>query len=184
MKNNLLFSLLSLGVVATASLASAAETLVYINTQELMHESTAAKSLREQLDAKQKTFRAEVGRKEDDLKKEEQSLVKQRDVLAKDVFEKKVKEFQEKVTALGREKNAKTAELDNAAAASFEQIQKTVTDIVSKVAKEKGYSAVLQASAMLYADPRLDITKEVSDKLNAALPKVTANFKSATKSDE
>ena len=163
---------------------SSSNSVAFVNVQEVMRDSTAAKSVKSQLDDKQKSFQAELSKKEDALHKEEESLGKQKSVLSPDAFSKKVKEFQAKANAAQKDVQGKKAELDNAFSSALGEIQKSVLDITSSVAKEKGYTVVVQASSLLYADPKLDITKDVLAKLNAALPKVTVSFKSAASNDE
>ncbi len=161
-----------------------ADNIAFVNIQEIMRDSTAAKSVKEQLDVKQKSFQTEMTKKEEELQKEDQELGKERSVLAPDAFEKKVKEFKTKATQAQKEAQAKRDELYNASSSSLNEIQKAVFDIVSKMAKEKGYSVVLPSSELLYADNKMDITRDVLSKLNSALPKVSVKFKAATAKDE
>ncbi len=182
---SLVFTTVMTGAMAFAAASYAADTIAYVNIQEIMRDSTAAKSVKDQLENKQKSFQSEMAKKEEELQKEDQSLGKQRSVLAPEAFEKKVKEFKAKATAAQKDAQAKRDELYKASSSSLNEIQKAVFEIVSKMSKDKGYSAVLPASELLYADPKLDITKDVLTKLNGALPKVTVKFEHvATKDDE
>jgi outer membrane protein len=163
---------------------AAGGTIATVNIQQIMHDSTAAKSVKEQLEAKQKAFQAQMSKKEEELQKEDQDLAKERAVLSPDAFDKKLKEFKEKATAAQKEVQAKRAELDNAFSTALLSIQKAISDIVSSVAKEKGYSVVIPASELLYVDQGLDITQTVLAKLNSTLPKVTVSFKSVAQKDD
>lgn len=178
-------SILCMGLILGSFAATpswAADGMAIVNIQQIMHDSTAAQSVKQQLDTKQKAFQAEMTKKEQELQKEEQELGKQRSVLSQEAFEKKVKEFRIKADAAQKDVQGKRAQLDNAFSASFSEIQKSLVDIVSKIAKDKGYSTVIPASQALYYDSKLDITQEVLGKLNSSLPKVAVNFKASTKS--
>lgn len=185
------FSTLFSGVVASIALAASASmaapaagvTIATVNIQEIMHDSTAAQSIKEQLDTKQKSFQAEMTKKEAQFNADEQELRKQRSVLAPEAFEKKFKAFKAKETAAQKEVQSKRAELDNAFSSSLAEIQKAVFDIVGAMAKEKGYIAVMPASQILWSDPSLDITKDVLAKLNTTLPKVAVTFKPVAEDD-
>src|SRR6185369_13302394 len=155
---------------------SFAESIAYVNIQEIMRDSTAAKSVKEQLESKQKTYQSEMTKKEEALQKEDQELSKQRSVLSPEAFEKKAKEFKAKATSAQKDAQAKRDELYNASSGSLSEIQKTVFEIVSKIAKEKGYNIVIPSSELLYADSKLDITSDVLSKLNSTLPKVKVKF--------
>lgn len=161
---------------ATAQAQTATTKIAVVNIQEIMRDSTAAKSVREQLDSKQKAYRAEMEKQETSLRKEEQELAKQRSVLAADAFEKKLREFQTKFTSAQKDVQTKKGALDNAFGQALNDIQKAVYDIVSGLAKERGYTVVVPTSQLLYAEPGLDISKEVLEKLNKQLPKVSVKF--------
>jgi Skp family chaperone for outer membrane proteins len=103
MKSNLLFALLAASCLQLSTPAFAEDAkpvkIAAINIQQIMNDSTAAKSVREQLENKQKTFQAEITKKEESLQKEDQELAKQKSVLAKDAFEKKALEFRKESTS-------------------------------------------------------------------------------------
>ena len=156
--------------------AQALEGIAVINIQDIMRDSLAAKSIKKKLEAKQKSFQKEMTKKESDLQKKESSLAKQRGTLSAAEFEKKVKSFRETATKAQREVQTKKAKLDKAFADALSNIQKNVVTIVESIAKERGVKVVLPTSQLLYADPSLDITKEVLAKLNKKLPSVKVNF--------
>lgn len=179
----ILLSLMVACAFASPALA-ASGTIAVVNIQQVMQDSSAAKSMREQLDAKRKSFQSQVSKKEEELKKENQDLVKEQTVLSPEAFDKKLKEFKAKTIAAQKDAHAKGLSLEEALSASFGEIQKSVYSIVSSIAKDKGYSAVLVSSQLLYSDASLDITQDVLSKLNKTLPNVTVNFKSANAKEE
>ncbi len=156
--------------------AANATKIAVLNIQEIMRDSLAAKSIRKKLEQKQKEFQNEMAKKEQSLQAKERELAKQRTVLSPDEFEKKVKEFREQATKAQREVQNKRAKLDKAFADALAKIQKSVINIVEKMSKEKGFSAVLPTSQLLYASPDLDITAEVLQQLNKQLPNVEVKF--------
>lgn len=176
------FLILCAAAVLAAGEARAADTVAVINYQQILHDSSAGKSVKEQLDAKQRSFQAEMSKKEDDLNKKQEKLAQERAVLSPDAFEKKAKEFRAEANAAQHDVKAKSGELENALFTATNDIQKTVLDIVSKIAKQRGYTLVLPTSQLLYADSKLDITNDVLNQLNATLPKVNVSFKAPASS--
>ena len=70
-----------------------------------------------------------------------------------------------------REEFAK--QMQDALLKSLKEIQdKAVTPVLKEIAKEKGYTAILNLNQALYVDPKNDVTDEVITKVNAKLPKV------------
>lgn len=150
--------------------------IAVVNIQRIMHDASAAKSATEQLESKQKSFQAELKKKDDALQKEEQELAKQKSVLSKEAFEEKTRSFRGKVTDIQKEVQSKKALLDNAYARALADIQKAVTDIIAELAKEKGFTVAIPASQLLYAEEKLDISEEVLSRLNKKLPKLNVKF--------
>lgn len=159
-----------------AAPASAAETIAVLNVQEIMRDSAAAKSIKSQFEAKQKSFSSDVSTKEQALQKEQQELGKQRAVLAKEAFDKKVQEFNAKASAMQKEVQGKRQALDKGLNQAFGEVQKTVNSILADMAKEKGFIVVLPTQQTLYSAPSLDVTADVLSKLNAKLPSVSVKF--------
>lgn len=169
--------------LATPAMAEDAKPLsvAVINIQQIMSDSTAAKSVREQLESKQKAFQAEITKKEESLQKEDQELAKQKAVLAKDAFEKKAVEFRKKAAEVQKEVQSKKALLDSGFEQALGDIQKAVNEVIADLAKEKGYTLVVPTSQILYADNSMDVSKEVLDRLNKKLPKVSVKFEAKKK---
>lgn len=186
MKNRLLFALLAGLSLASAPAVYAEDskpTIAVVNIQQVMKDSTAAKSVREQLESKQKSYQAVISKKEESLQKEDQELSKQRSVLAKDAFEDKVRAFRNKATEVQKDVQSKKAMLDGAFERSLNDIQKVVTDIIADLAKEKGFLLAAPTSQILYADKKLDISDEVLDRLNKKLPKLDVKFEAGSESN-
>lgn len=164
---------------APAFAEDAKQNIAVVNIQQIMRDSTAAKSVREQLETKQKAFQADITKKEDALQKEDQELGKQQSVLSKDAFAEKAKAFRAKATDVQKEVQAKKAMLDGGFERALSDIQKAVNEIIADMAKEKGFTLAVPTSQVLYADDKMDISKEVLDRLNKKLPKLDVKFDAA-----
>ena len=163
----------------TASVASPALAQVavgVVNVQKIMKDSKAANDVRNQLQAKQKAFQADLDSKEKALHAEDQSLAKQRTTTDKEVFAQKVKSFQDQAAAAQKEVQTKKAQLDKAFNGALEQIQGSVTDIVKQIAVDKKLSLVVTTSQVIYSDASLDVTDEVLKALDTKLPSVKVSF--------
>lgn len=167
-----------LGLATPALAEDAKQTIAVVNTQMILREATAAKSVREQLENKQKSFQADITKKEESLQKEDKELAKQQAVLSKEAFAEKAKAFRAKATEVQKEVQAKKALLDSGFEHALNDIQKAVNEIITDMAKEKGFTLALSNSQVLYADEKMDISKEVLDRLNKNLPKLTVKFDS------
>lgn len=171
------FIVAAVALAALAAQPAFADTNIgIVNVAKIMQDSKAATSVRNQLQAKQKSFQSELDAKEKELLAEDQGLVKQKDKVEKAAFDAKVKAFREKAAGAQKQVQEKKAQLDKAFAASLEDIQKNVLDIVKQLASEKKLNLVVSSSAVLYGDQTLDITDEVLKRLDAKLPNVAVKF--------
>jgi len=174
----------SLRFIVFAALATAlaqpafAETpsIGVVNIQKIMRDSSAAKSVRDQLQNKQKSFQSELDTKEKELQKEDQELVKQQANLSKEAFDQKVNAFRQKAMSARQEIQNKRAQLDKGFQGALNQIQTSTLNIVSEVAKEKSLSLVVSSSQVLYSNQGMDITDDVLARLNKQLPNVSVKF--------
>ncbi|MFZ4125492.1 MAG: OmpH family outer membrane protein [Rickettsiales bacterium] len=174
---HVLFSLTALFAVTLLSVSAHAETNIgIVNIQKIMAEASSAKSVRDQLQSKQKAFQAELDSKEKALLSEDQALSKQQANMEKAAFEQKVKDFRAKAAAAQREIQGKKASLDKAFAGALEQIQTNVVNITAEVAREKKLNIVVSSAQVLYGDTSLDVTNDVLARLNKKLPAVTLKF--------
>lgn len=176
MKRLLVATCIILTAFSTPSMANEKLAVAVVNIQQVMKDSTAAKSVREQLEAKQKSFQAEITKKEESLQKEDQELAKQQKVLSKEAFADKAKAFRAKATEVQKEVQSKKALLDSAFEKSLSDIQKAVNEVIAEMAKEKGFKLAVPTSQILYSDSDMDISAEVLSRLNKKLPKVDVKF--------
>jgi outer membrane protein len=174
MKKTILTAITAFALMAQPVFANTA--IGFVNVTRIMQDSKAAASVRNQLQAKQKAFQTELDSKEKELLAEDQALIKQKDKVEKDAFDKKVKAFREKAAGAQRQVQEKKAQLDKAFGASLEEIQKSVIEIVKQVAAEKKLTLVLSSAQVLYGDTSLEITDEVLKRLDAKLPTIAVKF--------
>ena len=172
-----LFQLLALCALLTASPAWAeTPSIGVVNIQKIMRDSTAAKSVRDQLQGKQRAFQTDLDAKEKALQAEDQALVKERDKISKEALEQKVNAFRQKAMTARNEIQNKRVQLDKGFQGALAQIQSATLGIVAEVAKEKGLSLMLSSSQVLYATTGMDVTDEVLARLNKKLPSVAVKF--------
>lgn len=174
MKRSVLVLLAATLAVATPAFAET--TIGVVNIQQIMRDSKAGNSVRNQLKEKQKSFQAELESKEKALIAEDQALAKQSNTTEATAFQQKVKDFRTKAANAQREVVGKKDKLEKAFAGALKQIQDNVQTIVKEVAAEKKMAVVLPSSQVMYADPTLDITAEVQARLDSKLPSVQVNF--------
>lgn len=179
--NSFKIASLSLAMLAAVLLTPAAALadatgIATINIQAILSNSAAAKSAKQQIDAKRDEYQNELKKIEDTLRKEEQAIAEQRSLLSPEALEQKANEFRTKLTNAQKNVQEKRERLGDANNQALGSIQDAVLKIVEGLVKSKGIKVVIPTNNLLYATPDLDITKEVLAQLDKDLPSVKVNF--------
>jgi outer membrane protein len=155
-----------------------------IDYQRVLREAKAAKSIREQIEARRKLYQDQIAKEEQKLNDADKELAKQRAVLSAEAFNGKRQEFQKKVGTVQRMVQERRRTLDQVSSSALNQVRNAMIEIVSDLSEERGFNLVLPSSAVLLFSPQIDLTQEVIKRLDGKLPsvkvpeKVAANTKS------
>jgi len=154
--------LIVLSMLMTASFAHAEAKVGYIDMQKAIQATSAGKKAKTELEGDFNKKKKELEKKEADLKKMGEDLEKKKSVLSEDALNKKQAEFQEEMLkyrdVVGKSQIEIQKKERELTAPILEKMKKTI----AKLAKEKGYTMVIENSQMvLYATPDADLTDEV-----------------------
>lgn len=154
--------LIVLSMLMTASFAQAEAKVGYIDMQKAIQSTSAGKKAKTELEGDFNKKKKELEKKEADLKKMGEDLEKKKSVLSEDALNKKQAEFQEEMLkyrdVVGKSQIEIQKKERELTAPILEKMKKTI----AKLAKEKGYTMVIENSQMvLYATPEADLTDEV-----------------------
>ena len=143
-----------------------------IDIQRILRESTAAQSVRKQLDARRGKLRDEFAKLENDLRAAEQELQRQRSVLSAEAFEEKRQAYARRVDEAQRKADISRRELDSAFQEALKQIQTAMLEVAQDVAQRMNLDLVLPRSQVIFVSQDMDITEPVLKGLNAKLASV------------
>jgi len=152
--------------------AKPAPVIRVVDIQEVMERSTAVRGIRHELDAYRKKYDTEFAAKEKILKDEERELVRQQSLLDPAAYREKVQAFQQKFATFQRELKTRQQLLQNAYASALNKVSAQVQRIWAAVAEAEGATLLLPRGQVLLFNPGYDVTKDVIDRLNKALPSV------------
>ncbi len=169
MKKIIFALLLSFSIPAVAS---AVEGIAVVDIEDVRKQSVAIEKIQSEVQKKRKQFQDKVQAKQDEMREGQKKLAEQRSLLAKDVYEGKIKEFQTKANEISRELQQQRLDYDKALTLANNEVTVVIAEIVAELAKEKGFNLAVPSTVVLYYTQPLDITKEVVSRLNKKLPKV------------
>ena len=143
-----------------------------IDYQRVLREAAAARSIRDQIEARRKTYQEEISREEQRLHEADKAFAKQRSVLSQEAFAEKRREFEQDVAEVQRLVQERRRELDRLSGAALDEVKQVLIEIVTSLAEKRGFNLVLPTSELLFFARALDITEEVLAELDAKLPEV------------
>ncbi|WP_407652837.1 OmpH family outer membrane protein [Bombella pluederhausensis] len=150
-------------------------TVGLISVQGVMQLSTAAQEMQQVLGERRDRLAHAVQKEEADWRAEQQKLQVQARTLTSDQLQLRVRHLQERRAKDQRDFSNQARIIQEAYQVAFHQIERVLEQrdgIIAKVAAAHGMNLVLHAEqAVLHVDGQ-DITEEVADLLNKALPHV------------
>lgn len=169
------FALIALAFLLVSSAGQAeaqALRIAYLNSQEVMSTAPGAAEAQAQFDREMQTFQQEIQELEDELRSMEEQYQQQQLTLSPEArqnreaqIQAKMNEYQQRGTALQERAAERRAEL-------VQPVMDEITEIIEALREERGYALILDVAAgsIVAADPELDVTEEVIQRLGTATP--------------
>jgi len=161
---------------------AAAPSILVVDVPLVMRESKVGKSIGQQLTQQQSVYQKEISAQERDLQNAGNDLKRQEQILARDAYEQRARELQQRADELQRSVGGKREVLQRAEGNAGNEVLKTVFAIVHDIAGERRATHVLVRSPQIiaYVDPAYDITDEVLRRLDQRMPALAVNFTAAS----
>ncbi|ASD64123.1 OmpH family outer membrane protein [Bdellovibrio bacteriovorus] len=154
--------LIVLSMLLTASLAQAQAKVGFVDMQKAIQSTSAGKKAKTELETEFNKKKKELEKKEADLKKMGEDLEKKKSVLSEEALGKKQAEFQEEMLKYRDVVGKSQIEIQKKERELTAPILEKMKKVIAKLAKDKGYTLVLENSQMvLYATADADLTTEV-----------------------
>ena len=170
--------LLSQMSFARAQVSSELEpvSLAVVDFRGVLSKSEAARNIRSVVDEKRQELRKYFLEVENSLRDEQKDLSKKRSIVTAEAFEKRARKLKEKAQSAQKLAQTSNQKLKKSFDQAMDKVQKELLRIVAEVAEETGVGVVLFRSAIVIAVKKLDISKEVLQRLNRKLPEVKVRF--------
>ena len=182
MKVSILFILSAVLVLQTsfvrAQVSSELEpvSLAVVDFRGVLAKSEAARNIRSAVDEKRQELRKYFLEVENSLRDEQKDLSKKRSIVTAEAFEQRARKLKEKTQSAQKLAQTSNQKLKKSFDQAMDKVQKELLRIVAEVAEESGVGVVLFRSAIVIAVKKLDISKEVLQRLNKKLPEVKVRF--------
>jgi Skp family chaperone for outer membrane proteins len=146
--------------------------LAVLGVPDVMQQSNAAQIIQRVIGARREKLRAEVERAQATWRELEQRLQTDAPHLTPDQGRSRERDLRERVAADRRALQEKNRIIQEAGQVALNQIERTLSIIVQRVAEAHGINMVLHHSNVVLNMPQFDITEECVAQLNKLLPTV------------
>jgi Skp family chaperone for outer membrane proteins len=164
------------GAASTAYPVLAPPTVAVVDTQRVLHESAAGRSLVGQLDTERRKFWDQYDRLSEELRTKENDFRRQRAVMAPDQQQEQGQALERQRADAQRILQDRQEAYQKAEGEAGNVIIDNMKDVVQQFASEHHIGMVMLKDAVLsMSDKNGDITDEVIQRLNNKLPSVTLN---------
>ncbi len=149
-----------------------APVIAVVDMAQIQEQASVMKSIREQMQKEEAGFRADLTKRENDLRAADQDLQQQRTLLSADAFNERRRNFEQQAGESQRFMAARKRQLDAAFADGMRQVDVAMNGVLKEIAKERGLNLILPKQGAMLADSSLDITEDVKRRLDGRLKTV------------
>lgn len=156
------------GTVAAQEVAPAR--IVVVDFDRVSRESLVGKDIAAQMESNGVALEQKVRNTQQSLTTEQEEIAKQRNIISQEAFQERARAFEQKA----QQKQAELQNLQNQARQAMQQanveVQRALRPVVRTLREQKGANIVLDKALVSDHAPGLDITTEVIEGLDKALP--------------
>ena len=159
--------------VVTQTTKSFKSGIAVVDMKRILGQSTAYQNLVEQFEDIRRKHRNTFTKQEDVIRDEESGLLKQKNVLSKEVYAEKVKVLSKKINDIKTKQATEAKKFEANFERSTNKIQGALVDVLSNMASKNNVDLVFAKSQVLLVGKEIDMTDEAIKQLNKVLPKIS-----------
>ena len=135
--------------------------IVYLDLDSLVSNTKAGKTILKRLDKSKKDALTKFEKKEKELKKIENEIKSQKNIISEEELKKKLMEFRKEISTFNKDKQKVVNEFNQKKKAEFEEFFKKITPIIEKYVNEKKIDIVLDKKNIFVASKKKNVTQEI-----------------------
>ena len=143
------------------SLAQSEEQIVYLDLDNIVSNTKAGKLIKSNLKKSKKKTLAKFEKKEKELKKIENDINKQKNILSEEELKKKLVEFRKEINIFQTDRQNVINQFNKKKVEEFNNFFKKITPIIQSYVSEKKIDIVLDRKNIFVASKKKDITQEI-----------------------
>ena len=150
----------------------AQEKIVYLDTNYLLSQSEVGKYVNSKLKVINDKNIEEFKKLELSIKSGEENLLKQKNILKKEDYEKKISDLKNKYKSYQEQRNKKNAELTQLRNKVGNEILNHINEILTQYSKRESISLIIEKKNVVIGKSDLDVTSDILSLLNNKIKKI------------
>ena len=151
------------------STSNSEDRIVYLDLDNVVSNTKAGKLILSELEKSKNSALLRFEKREKDLKKIEDEIKKQKNVISEDEFKKRLVEFRKEITKFRKDKQKVINEFNQKKQIEFAEFFKKITPIIEQYVSEKKIDIVLDKKNIFIAAKKKDITLEIIDIIDSKI---------------
>ena len=146
--------------------------IVFVDMDRIIANSNAGKKVQSSIDKFAKKENQKFDSTESGLKKKEQEILKQKNILSKEELDKKVKSFQAELSKLRKEKIEFNRNIIKKNKEATSKIVNEINKILTQYASENSISLIIQKKNIIIGKTEMDITPQILKEFNSKVKSI------------
>ncbi len=167
---------IGLFVVGFASQAFAVQKIGVVDTHMLITQSKASADVSAQLTKIKDNIVKDLAKQENNLRKEEKSILEQKETLSEADFIKKVRAFEVKRGTFQKNTIEYRKKVSAASLKAEKALMIKITQVVADLSKEKGFDLVITKQNVILGSKSIDLTDDALAVLNKEMPRLKIEY--------
>ena len=143
------------------TLSYSQDQIAYLELDKVINNTKAGKLIISKLEKSKNEALIKFKKKEDDLKKTEEEIKKQKNIISEDQFKKKLVEFRNEVKNFRQDRQKVINDFNQKRKVEFEEFFKKITPIIESYLAEKNIEILLDKKNIFIASKNKNITQEI-----------------------
>ena len=151
------------------SLANSEEQIVYLDLDNIVGNTKSGKLIISNLEKSKKKALAKFEKKEKELKKTENEINKQKNILSEEDLKKRLIEFRNEINLFQKDRQKVINDFNKKKIEEFNNFFKKITPIIQSYVSEKDIDIVLDRKNVFVASKKKDITQEIIELIDSKI---------------
>ena len=143
------------------SISKSSENIAYLDLDNIVKNTKAGKLIIDKLKVSKDTALKKFEKKEKALKKVEEDINKQKNVLSKEELKNKISDFRKEIASFRNDREKLINDFNTKKIQEFDKFFKKITPIIGEYAEQKNIDIVLDKKNIFLANKNNDITNEI-----------------------